>query len=209
MKNPVEDIFQNQDLTREKTLLDVYKNSRKLSDSRLNFLVPILLVLLQCVWFFTSNPSLDLISSATTSLTDTILSFSVSILGFLLSGFTIFATITEKDFFLAMARTKKKNLPMNYLKYIFYIFFNVFIAYFFVTLVAILSKIFGGGEGIIDKSLDFLVSNANQKRYFTFIYYSFISSLALYNILLLGNFIFNVYSTLLMSVRWYWIRNKS
>lgn len=62
-------------------------------------------------------------------------SFSINTLGFLIAGFTIFATISKPRMMLAMMWHTNKETGLPTLKYNFFAFMQVFIAYIVFALV--------------------------------------------------------------------------
>ena len=54
---------------------------------------------------------------------------AVGILGFLIAGFSIFASITRADLFIALANIPYEETEINSLQFVFFNFINVFIVY--------------------------------------------------------------------------------
>lgn len=70
-------------------------------------------------------------------------SFSINTLGFLIAGFTIFATISKPRMMLAMMGHTNKETGLPTLKYNFFAFMQVFIAYIVFALVYLLVVLIG------------------------------------------------------------------
>lgn len=60
--------------------------------------------------------------------------YSVQILGFLLAGFTIFATTTDIKVFIGLSKVKSRDRDISQLKFIFFSFIRVFIVHLTVLL---------------------------------------------------------------------------
>lgn len=75
------------------------------------------------------------------SVSDVSLVFALSVLGFLIAGFSIFASITKVELFIALASVPyKKNeteTGLNRLQFIFFNFINVFSVYFVLLAMAL------------------------------------------------------------------------
>ena len=55
--------------------------------------------------------------------------FSLSILGFLIAGFSIFASVTKAELFITLANIPYKKTGINSLQFVFFNFLNVFVVY--------------------------------------------------------------------------------
>jgi hypothetical protein len=65
------------------------------------------------------------------------LSFASSVLGFIIAGFSIFATMTDRRLFHTLAKIKKDGRSVSEFKFVFYNFLYVFFHYIIYTLICL------------------------------------------------------------------------
>lgn len=121
--------FDPKDLTKEKRLWDIYIASKRIPFSRFNAITTafVFILLLANSWFTTQpvEETIELVRD----LSRTGLAVALSTLGFLLAGFTIFATVTQPSLSLRMAEIAHPDSGLSYLKHNYFVFLRVFIYY--------------------------------------------------------------------------------
>ncbi|WP_420347213.1 hypothetical protein [Pelagibius sp.] len=142
------------DLFDEKSLWAVFWRSPGFKDARFNMWVTIVAFALLIGFVFWDRSQDGTSTASSFNYTDTIRSwaslgfgFAVTILGFLLAGFTIFATITKPELFVALAKETHPRSGLSLLKYAFFTFLNVFshyLSFLALTLVILLLGDRGG-----------------------------------------------------------------
>jgi hypothetical protein len=121
--------FDESELTSEKSLWDVYKLSRRILPSKFQVIfVLISFIALASNSFFLSSDQ-GVILADLRKWSEMGFSFSITILGFLIAGFTVFATLSKPKMMLAMMDHTNKETGLPTLKYNFFAFMKVFIAY--------------------------------------------------------------------------------
>lgn len=123
------------DLLSEKSLWAVYRQSRRIPFSRINNVTGIIFgVLTTITSCLAANAAVvaDHISAVATVSFNT----SISLLGFLLAGFSFFATVADKSMFCRMAEVRHEGSGLSYLKYNFYLFMRVFYEYSVVAVIS-------------------------------------------------------------------------
>lgn len=194
-----------EDLTKERNLYDIYRQARKLRGSRYNQIFTLVIFLLLSLYAFFSSKSTSDLAQEVRTWSDLGFSFSTTILGFLIAGFTIFATVSDPSLFTAMARIMHKS-GLSYLKYNFFTLMNVFILYIFFSIFCLLIKLFAGTSGIISILLSFMFDNPSllglSKRILVSIGLIGVGTWFAYLLLLLQSFIFNTYYIVMTSIRW-------
>lgn len=176
------------EITKEKNFWDLYFAIRKVPNKLDNVIIyAISLLVLACI-NYSIGPVVDgakVIHSRTTD----IISWSTAILGFAIAGYSIFATLSDKELQLALSAVieKKSNIDylrvahFNMLKTIIDIIIIIFIAYTIQNMSTILSKTDCG-----------------------YMYFKTVSDSLFIAVLLSSkSFAFNVYSSIMMSLRWY------
>lgn len=194
--------FNPNDLTKEKKLWDIYIASRRIPFSRFNTITTALVFLLLVVnsWFTTQpvSETLDLVRD----LSNTGLAISLSTLGFLLAGFTIFATVSQPSLSLRMAEILHPVSGLSYLKHNYFIFLRVFVYYLAFSIFCLLVVVFGHKGGLLPllasfspypDEVTFAIVKASYVLLFTGYYFL---------IMQLKSFIFNIYHSVMTSLRW-------
>jgi len=194
--------FDPSELTSEKKLWDIYKKSRNIPLSKFNMWTSLLvLVLLSINAWITRQPlseTVDLIRKSA----DSGLSISLNTLGFLLAGFTIFATVSKPSLSLKMAEIYHSESGLSYLKHNYFIFIRVFIYYIAFAVFCLTILMFGHKSGLVST----LISKTTYPdclRYIV-IKVSYIAIFAGYFFLIiqLKTFTFNIYHAVMTSLRW-------
>jgi hypothetical protein len=124
-----------------------------------------------------------------------LLSTSVSIMGFVLAGYAIFATLTDKELQLEMSKHLEPKTNLNYLKYSHVIFIRILVD---LLLIAFLSLIF---FAYLEMSVIDNVSlvHASVLVVIEPLMYAFMVLI----LMLCKSFIYNVYHSIMTSIRWY------
>ena len=129
------------------------------------------------------------------SMADIGVSYGSAILGFLIAGFTIFATLTKPRLLVHMYLRTHKRTKLNYLKYNFFAFVEVFTIYLLLIGASILVVVLGGTGGsasaLITKA--FSVHSIIIKDLIVRITYVGLGTLLYYALVALKSFIYNIY----------------
>ena len=199
------------DLLSEKNLWAIYKASRRISFSTRNLWGGVLVGILGTMWsLYAKSPKVvaDQLQSLATMSFET----SVGLLGFLLAGFSFFATVFDKKMFCRMAEVPHAPSGLSYLKYNFFSFMRVFCEYFALALISLgLSEVLASQSGarLWLSELMNSVSWPDRARLtvspklaaVSAVYGIFLGALA-YLLMQLNSFIFNIYHVSMSSVRW-------
>lgn len=123
-------------LLAEKSLWQVFKRVPTFWTRKTNALIVSLTILvcalissLDIYAFYSEEVSPFNIIQTIYTLADTGIDFTLTMLGFLLAGFTIFATITKPELFIELADMRHKTAGMSHLQFIFFSFIGVFVHY--------------------------------------------------------------------------------
>lgn len=200
--------YLGEDLFEEKTLGGiVLKSVFRLSLSLFNTVTTLLILVLLSLHAFYFESNVATLVNNVRTFADVGLSFGSSILGFLIAGFTIFATLTKPSLFIMMYNNEHPKSKLNYLKHNFFAFIEVFVVYLVLLGACLLIKIFGGQEGALLKAMEFISCHSTvelttikeivvKASYITmgaFLYYSLVS---------LKSFVFNIYHIVITSIVW-------
>lgn len=194
--------FDPKELTEEKSLWDVYLLSRRIRSSRFNTVVTILTIIGLFIYSFWFQTDIAALLGEVRMLANLTLNLSATILGFLIAGFTIFATLSKPRMLLKMMEVMHKPTGMKFLKYNFIAFMRVFIYYLGIMAIAIIIILVGNKNGIAYRFAmcfpDGEIVGCNLIK----ATYVIIGTSLMLLVLLLKTFIFNIYSIVMNQLRW-------
>lgn len=194
--------FNPKELTKEKSLWDIFLASKAIKVSKFNRNVLIIVALLSGIYAFLLETELPIILSKSRQLSEIGLTYSITILGFLIAGFTIFATLTKPTLLLKMMDTPHEETKLTYLKYNYFVFMRVFIFYLIISSVFLFTMLFCDTNGIVSKVLKLSPYGMIIKEGLIRISYVIFACCMTYLILLLKGFIYNIYSITMNNLRW-------
>lgn len=199
------------DLTREKSLLALWRTSFKFAQRRFNYVVVAVVAIALARYCQLDWDQPQTLMAAFRKIEGTGFSFATSILGFLVAGFTVFVTVIRIDMFLTMARMEKANTGESVLKYNLSAFIVTFVHYTSYIFACLMSELFLQPGGLAT------VAFANAQTYpilapWAPLTHSLCSAALLvafgawtaYLVLLLKSFIYNVYQVTTVSVAYAW-----
>lgn len=117
------------DATFEMHMKGVYHGLRKIPDSLTSIIMTLGALIISVAYTIVINPTSGELKSVIISITSNGMNYSVTMLGFVLAGFTIFLSVTNKSFFIKLATLKHSKLRINYLKFTISLFYNVFLLF--------------------------------------------------------------------------------
>ncbi len=191
-----------EEITKEKNLWDVYKLCRKITVSPFHSCIILTAsIFLLCNSLFLEKNIGHLLSDIRNwSLIG--FNFAVTTLGFLIAGFTIFATLSKPDMFLTMMAIPHEQTNMPTLKYNFMAFMKVFISFIAFTLIYLIIILFGQENGIASKIFKILPYSNEITKCTIQVTYWLIGISLIYLVLVVKTFIFNIYAIIMNSIRW-------
>jgi len=194
--------FDDSELTSEKSLWDVYKLSLRIFPSKLHvFLICVVMTILGINAFILDSDS-NIILSNVRSWATLGFNFSITTLGFLIAGFTIFATLSKPKMMLAMMDHTNSKTGLPTLKYNFFVFMKVFIAYISISIFYLSVTIFGQPDGFFSNIIELVPNGDCIKVSIVKVSYILMGGSFIYLLLLLKSFIFNIYAIVMNILRW-------
>lgn len=194
--------FNPSDLNSEKSFFSIYKKARGFGWNTFNsvFLTLILIILL----FYSCCMSIPLSDfvSLIRLLANKGFDLSLNILGFLLAGFTIYATMSKPRMFQALAVLNNDNYKISYLKYYMFHFMQVFLTYLAFSFLCLIITIFGGEKGLFSHIMLFTHSFPWLRVIIIKFGFVFLTLSYFYVLLQLKSLVFNIYSSIMASIRW-------
>jgi hypothetical protein len=131
------------DLLKERTLQEVYFVSRKLPKSKVNktaySLVSLVTVGIVSRWIY--NQDVNSSAEATLELASIGFDLTVQILGFLIGGFAIFATVSDARLMTRLAQAPMEGSDLSVFKSVFFNFLSVFYIYVVTLSVCIIVRV--------------------------------------------------------------------
>jgi hypothetical protein len=194
--------FNDSDLTSEKSLWDVYKLSRKLLPGKFQVTVVFLATALLAANSFLMSQDDAAILHDVRKWAEMGFNFSITTLGFLIAGFTIFATLSKPSMMLAMMDHINKETGLPTLKYNFFAFMKIFIAYIAFAFLFLMIVILGQKDGALSNIIGFLPHSAEIKLILVKTFYAIVGGGFVYLLLLLNSFVFNIYAIVMNFLRW-------
>ncbi|MBO1014035.1 hypothetical protein IPU70_10785 [Achromobacter sp. SD115] len=204
-------------LTKEKSLFALYRLSWRFPQRKFNCAVAAVIALAVAGYCAMSEVSTDILVTTVRKAGEVGLSLSTSLLGFLIAGFTIFATITKIDLFVRMAKEEYKVKTRNgelkgtgesWLKYSLSAFMVVFVHYVSFLFACILIALFGQAYGPLPFAFSLFLQmfppdaiDLARRAVVSLCLVAF-STWLVYLVLLLKSFVFNTYQVLVITVRW-------
>jgi hypothetical protein len=195
------------ELFREKNFRDVYRGARSFAGGRKDTWILVFvffaLVAANAVWWYLSkgsDPSATVIA-AVRHWAESGASFATNILGFLLAGFAIFASVTKADLFIALANIQYKKSDISRLKYVFFNFLIVFIHYLAFLSVCLVVHLFLASESPFTRLLGIATADRLVTRFIlAATATAIIGTWFIALILMLKVFIWNLYQSVLLAI---------
>lgn len=189
-------------LLEEKSLLEIYKKSQRIPFNSFNFWSTIAVVVMVAIQYCLLDISITEKLKVVREFSVMAVGITTTVLGFLLAGFTIFATISQPDMLVAMSQHREQKSGLSFLKYNFFIFMRVFIYYMAYAVFCVFILIFAIKGGVIHYLIN--ISPISHEIIEWLVGFSYV---ALYGgmfflLMQLKSFIYNVYHSVMTAIRW-------
>lgn len=194
--------FKDSDLTSEKSLWDVYKLSRRILPNKFQVSIVVTVTVLLALNSFILTDDNSVVLNDVRKWAEMGFNFSITTLGFLIAGFTIFATLSKPKMMLAMMDHINKETGLPTLKYNFFAFMKVFIAYILFSFLFLTIVLFGQKGGVLGNVIDLLPHSSCIKLILIKTFYAIVGGSFVYLLLLLKSFVFNIYAIVMNFLRW-------
>lgn len=195
--------FNPEELTEELNLWAVARKSFKIPFSNFNKAVSALVASCLLGYVIFTPEQTPAIYGKLRYLADLGFTFTIQILGFLVAGFTIIATITRKELFIMMAQVPYPESKFSYLKYTFFLFMRVFILYIGFCALCLFIRVFGQPQGPATVLFHYLPANfVIVKNLAAQVLFVLVGAWLFISVLALQSFVFNVYHMVMTAIRW-------
>jgi len=186
----------------EKSLWAIYAKARRIPVSSFNFWATLIVFVLVSLQYCMLEISLDDKLKIVRDFSTMSIGLVVSVLGFILAGFTIFATISQPDMLVAMSRHRHEKSQLSYLKNNFFIFMRVFIYYLSYTVFCLLVIVFAVKGGLVHKVVQLSPISWKISEWLVGAAYVMLYTGFFFLLMQLKSFIYNVYHTVMTAIRW-------
>lgn len=194
-------------ITAERNLFEVYKKARKVGSSRSNSVaagvvfVCFLMASSIDYWLSLGIFPLHALGSLLGRIADLGFTLTTAILGFLITGFSIFSSITRPEIFVALAKLNHRNSGLSRLQFIFFNFLLVFVHYLaFLAASIALTLGLPFAPSIARTLADQCWLSEPKIWWLTVGLSSVLISWLVYLIMLLKSFIWNIYQAILVVI---------
>lgn len=140
--------LKHESLLKEKNLWQIYRASWKIPDGKFNWAVGIASLTFFSIYAVFAT-DIKAVHVMLLKLAEMGFNTAVSILGFLIAGFTIFGSLTKPKLLLTMLRFNEKKSGLSYLKYNFFTLLRTFIYFLVFAAFQLLVVTIGQRDGPI------------------------------------------------------------
>lgn len=187
------------EITAENSFWKMFKLARKIKTPKDTFVIFFATLAVLIAYYCSSYGEMNSedIDKAIITATSTILTTSLSLLGFIFAAYVVFATMTDKDLMCHMASKQNTSYGMSYLKYGHCCFVKIMVDLLVLALVSYISNAY------FSVSADFGTLDNDWKKYLYLILLAAHQASFLLILMLCKSAIYNVYHSIMVGVRWY------
>jgi len=189
-------------LLEEKSLLQIYNKSRRIPFNSFNFWSTIIVVVMVAIQYCLLDISITEKLKLVREFSVMAVGITTTVLGFLLAGFTIFATISQPDMLVAMSQHREQKSGLSFLKYNFFIFMRVFIYYMAYAVFCVFILIFAIKGGVIHYLVNISPISHEIIEWLVGFSYVVLYGGMFFLLMQLKSFIYNVYHSVMTAIRW-------
>jgi hypothetical protein len=194
--------FDLSELSREKSLVAIRLKARQIPSSRFNVWCVVGVAILSILYVSLTRSSASVLATRTRELAEMGFNFSIGILGFLIAGFTVFATITKENLFRAMALVPRQGTGLSTLKYNLFAFMRVFIDYLLFASLCMTVKIVAAQGGALSELISLLPGSDDIRHNLSRVGFATFVTLLVYILIILKSFVFNIYGFVITTIQW-------
>jgi hypothetical protein len=188
--------------TSEKSLWDVYLLCKRIRPSKTQTCIVYFCYFLLGLNAFFLHPDSKVLLTDVRSWAALGFNFTITTLGFLIAGFTIFTTVAKPEMMLAMMAHHDKETGLQTLKKNMFAFLKVFIAYLSCSALYLSVLVFAQSNGLLAGLLPLLPNAGCIKDVGIKFAYIFVGGSFVYLLFMLKVFIFNIYIIVMSNLRW-------
>jgi hypothetical protein len=191
-------------LLAEKNLWSIYKTARAIPSSNFNLWTTIgfLITLSIQVCFFPQ--AIETQVEIVRKYAELGFNAALTTMGFLVAGFTIFATLSDPDLFIRMGQRLHPKTKISWLKHNFFLFVRVFIYFMTFIVFCLLVMVFGSKSGLVSSLISLSDFAAEIRVVVAGTAYVVLMTGFYFILMQLKSFIFNMHHAVMTSLKWKW-----
>lgn len=193
--------------TKEKSLGEVYWKARKVGSTRRNFGMAVFATVCFCLltaidrYLELGVLNLSTLKLLVGQIADIGFALTTAILGFLIAGFSIFASITRPEIFAGLAKLDHKDTGLSRLQFIFFNFLLVFIHYLAFLAMSVALKLgLPLAPSLIEALSQYFATTEIIAWWFGVGLVALLVGWLTFLIMLLKSFIWNIYQAVLVVI---------
>ncbi len=188
--------------TSEKSLWDVYSLCKRIRPSSTQRSIVYFCCFLLGINAFVFHPESKILLIDLRSWAALGFNFTITTLGFLIAGFTIFTTVAKPEMMLAMMAHQDKETNLPTLKRNMFAFLKVFIAYLSCSALYLFVLLFAQTNGVLAGLIPLIPKADCIKDIGIKITYIVVGGSFIYLLFMLKIFVFNIYAIVMNNLRW-------
>jgi hypothetical protein len=189
------------EITEEQSLWQLWRKAHKIKVSSFNRFLFWLLFFAMVYFLYFAELDVKILPTILYNISEIGFTFATIMLGFSTAGFTVFSSFSNPDYLVDIAYHKHPDYNISYLKVIVCSFMNTFIVLLILLFLCFMVILLGGKDGLIEN-----INIFNTFNLFNIIflksYFMILFSFFLFSMLLAKSLIFNIYKTIMISVRY-------
>lgn len=189
-------------LLEEKNIRDIYKKSKVIPLSNFNKFFPITIGIIFFVILILNNTSIETSYAKINELVSFLFSAIFATLGFLVTGYTIFCTITPLGLQKKMIAYTDKKTGLIFFKKVHFTFIRVFIYFISFSFLLFIIYLFKDLNLVYETKYITIESLSNIYRYINYVILAFLVSGTTFLFCEISSFIFNIYNSIATTLGW-------
>lgn len=188
--------------TEETSLWQIYWKARRIKPSKFNVICTLMVFSVLAVTTFYAKQEAAPFAATVRELAAFGLNATLTVLGFLVAGFTIFATVTNPNMLIAMGSIRHKDSGLSWMKHSFFVLLRTFIYYLIYAVLCFFVVYFGAKGGPVSLLVSLSPYPAEYAVCLTKVAFVVLATGQFFLLMQLKSFIYNVYSSVAASLRW-------
>lgn len=189
-------------LLEEKNIREIYKKSKVIPLSNFNKFFPLTIGLIFFLILLANNTSIETSYTKINELVSFLFSAIFATLGFLVTGYTIFCTITPLDLQKKMIAYTDKKTGLIFFKKVHFTFIRVFIYFISFSFLLFIIHLFKDLNLVYETKYITIESLSNIYRYINYVILAFLVSGTTFLFCEISSFIFNIYNSIATTLGW-------
>ncbi len=196
-------------LLSEKNLLSIYLAARKIPSSKFNIFSTLIFLTLTIIQVCAFPQAVETLVEAVRKYAEYGFNAALTTMGFLVAGFTIFATLSDPELFIKMGQKLHPKSNVSWLKHNFFLFIRVFIYFMTFIFFCLAIMVFGAKSGLLSSLISLFDSAAQLRTIVARTSYVILMTGFYFILMQLKSFIFNMHHAVMTSLKWKWDKTSN